>query len=317
MLYRSLAKCLRGEVMYNEPLAPYTSLGVGGPADVMVVPHDVDDVKQIIRFCYKEDIPLLFLGKGTNILIRDEGFPGIVVRIGGKISDIRYNGKLLEAESGALLSEMIEFSKRLNLSGLEFAIGIPGSLGGAIWVNAGAKTHSIGDRVKWVEVITEDGSVERLDKSEIAFSYRSTSLQFKPWFIWKAALELEKSKVEIIEEKLKYFWQRRLNQPYHLPSAGCVFKNPPGDHAGRLIDACGCKGMRIGDAMISLDHANFMVNLGNAAARDVLALIEKTRERVYQTFGIRLSLEIEIRGGHCEKGIATLLKERKQVAENF
>lgn len=296
-----LSRLVRGKVLLGEELAPHTSIGVGGKADALVVPDGIDDVREVLRFCRSEDLPLLFLGRGTNILILDDGFPGVVVKVGGKMSEVKLSAPhTVEAEAGVALSDVIELSKRLRLSGMEFAIGIPGSIGGGVWINAGAKTHSLGDVVSFVDVLDEEGGLVRLERDELSFGYRTSSFQDKDWFIWRVGLVLQPSSSEVIEEKLRYFWERRKHQPYHFPSAGCVFKNPPGAFAGRLIEMSGCKGMRIGDAMVSPNHANFIVNLGNARASDVLALIRVVRDRVRESFGVELELEIEVRGGELE-----------------
>ncbi len=293
---RLLSK-IKGIVLRNERLSNHTSIGIGGPADYLIIPEDVDDVRRVMTFSTEGEINFLFLGQGSNVLIGDDGFRGIVLKFSegrGLQSVCFLDSFRMEVQAGTPLKRLINVSQERGLSGLEFAIGIPGSLGGAIWTNAGANSHAIGSIVERVTVIKEDGEIKELSDKEIEFSYRYSTFQDKKWFIWKAVLRLEPSTPSEIAKKVRIFWEKRKKQPFSYPSAGCVFKNPPGDFAGRLIEQAGCKGLVIGGAKVSESHANFIVNIGGAKAKDVLQLMEIIRERVKEKFGIELEPEIAI-----------------------
>lgn len=288
---------IKGIVLKNENLSNHTSIGIGGPADYFIIPEDVNDVRRVMSFSAEEEVNFLFLGQGSNVLIGDEGFRGIVLKFGeGRaLQSICFpEPTKVEAQAGTPLKRLINISQEKGLSGLEFAIGIPGSLGGAIWTNAGANSHAIGSIVEKVTVIKEDGEIAELSRGDISFSYRYSSFQGKRWFIWKALLRLEPSSPAEIAKRIRMFWEKRKKQPFSYPSAGCVFKNPPGDFAGRLIEQAGCKGLVVGGAKVSESHANFIINIGGAKARDVLQLMEMIKERVKEKFGIELEPEIAI-----------------------
>ncbi len=293
---RLLSK-VKGTVLREEPLSNHTSIGIGGPADYLIIPEGVDDVRRVISFSSEEGLRLLFLGQGSNVLIGDDGFRGIVLKFaeGGSFQCVRLlDGCKLEAQAGTPLKRLINLSQEKGLSGLEFAIGIPGSLGGAIWTNAGANSHAIGNLVEKIAVVKEDGELSELNGDEVEFSYRYSTFQERKWFIWKAVLKLQPSTPASIARKIKSFWERRRKQPFAYPSAGCIFKNPPGDFAGRLIEKAGCKGLVIGGAKVSESHANFIINIGGAKARDVLQLMELIREKVREKFGVELEPEIAL-----------------------
>ncbi|MCD6362980.1 MAG: UDP-N-acetylmuramate dehydrogenase [Synergistetes bacterium] len=297
MKIRRLLSKIKGTVLREEPLSNHTSIGIGGPADYLIIPEDVDDVRRVISFSAEEGLKLLFLGQGSNVLIGDDGFRGIVLKFAevGNFQCVRLlNGCKLEAQVGTSLKRLINLSQEKGLSGLEFAIGIPGSLGGAIWTNAGANSHAIGDLVERIFVVKEDGEVSELNGNDVKFSYRYSTFQQRKWFIWKAVLKLQPSTPANIAKKIRAFWERRRKQPFAYPSAGCIFKNPPGDFAGRLIEKAGCKGLVIGGAKVSESHANFIINIGGAKASDVLQLMELIKNRVREKFGIELEPEIAL-----------------------
>lgn len=288
---------IKGIVLKGEPMANHTSIGIGGPADYFIIPEDIEDVRRIVAFCNEAGVKVLFLGQGSNVLIGDDGFRGVVVKLvdGRHFQGVYFLDQFkLEVQAGVSLKRLINLSQEKGLSGLEFAIGIPGSLGGAIWTNAGANSHAIGSLVERVTVIQEDGGIKELCDGEMVFSYRYSNFQEKKWFIWKAVLRLEPSAPAEIARKIRIFWEKRKRQPFFYPSAGCIFKNPPGDYAGRLIEQSGCKGMVIGGAKVSESHANFIINIGGAKARDVLQLMEIIKEKVKEKFGIELEPEIAI-----------------------
>ncbi len=296
MVFKAIVKDIKGKVDFDVPLRDFTSISIGGLAKAVVEPVDIEDVRRVIDFSRNEDVPLLFLGNGTNVLIVDEGFPGVVVRVAPNFGEYWVEDGSIVAEAGVSLHELIKISQNEGLSGLEFAIGIPGSLGGAIWINAGANSHSIGDIVEKVDVITQDLEYKSFSKDEIGFGYRRTVFQERPDFIWKVYLKLREASPEEIKNNILEFAERRKSQPANLPSAGCIFKNPPGNYAGKLIELAGCKGLRVGGAVVSSEHANFIVNRGDATSTDVLKLIEIIREKVRRDFGVELELEIDIKG---------------------
>ncbi|MBC7332787.1 MAG: UDP-N-acetylmuramate dehydrogenase [Synergistetes bacterium] len=288
---------IKGVVLKGEPLSNHTSIGIGGPADYFIIPEDVEDVRRVIAFCKEAGIEVLFLGQGSNVLISDEGFRGVVLKFvdGRNLQGICFLDQFrVEVQAGVPLKRLINLSQEKGLSGLEFAIGIPGSLGGAIWTNAGANSHAIGSLVEQVTVIQEDGEIKRLCNGDMFFSYRYSNFQEKSWFIWKAVLRLEPSTPAEIAKRIRVFWEKRKRQPFSCQSAGCIFKNPPRDYAGRLIEQAGCKGMVIGGAKVSESHANFIINIGGAKARDVLQLMEIIKEKVKEKFGVELEPEIAI-----------------------
>jgi len=296
MVFEAIVKDIKGKVEFDVPLRDFTSISIGGLARAVVEPVDVEDVRKVIDFSKNEDIPLLFLGNGTNVLIMDEGFPGVVVRVAPAFGKYWVEDGFIVAEAGVSLHELIKVSQSKGLSGLEFAIGIPGSVGGAVWINAGANSHSIGDIVEKVDVITRDLEYKTFERNEIEFDYRSTVFQQRPDFIWKVHLRLREASLEEIKNNILKFAERRKTQPANLPSAGCIFKNPPGNYAGKLIELAGCKGLRVGGAVVSSEHANFIVNRGDATSTDVLKLIDIIREKVRRDFGVELELEIDIKG---------------------
>lgn len=294
---------VKGEVLYNEPLSKHTSFRIGGPAEIFILPRDERDLRTIFR--NKGDTPLFILGEGTNLLVSDNGIKGIVVclREGFKTiqdpvfpDDGRETG-ILKVGSGVKMSYLAKYAARLGLSGIEGLAGIPGSLGGALIMNAGAEGHEIGTVVKSITRITSAGETQVLQKEEIEFHYRKTVFPPGDGIIVEAELELQKGDSKSIHENIDLLLTKRSNkQPLTLPNSGSVFKNPPGDIAGRLIESVGLKGFSIGDAGVSIKHANFIVNKGNASAREVLRLIEHIQNVVKEKTGIELKTEIIVVG---------------------
>ncbi|MBO8128614.1 MAG: UDP-N-acetylmuramate dehydrogenase [Peptococcaceae bacterium] len=297
--YEALFSGLKGRIVRDEPLAKHTTYRIGGPAEVFVEPYGIDDLQRVVAYAHSQSLPLTVIGAGSNLLVSDQGLPGIVVKLGKGLSRISVNGFYITAEAGARLSRITSIACENGLGGLEFLAGIPASVGGAVAMNAGAHGSQISDFIRYVSVICEDGSIEQRCKDEIEFGYRQSSLQSELVIIASATLECFPKSPTLIREETKAILDRRKRtQPLEYPSAGSVFKNPPGDTAGRLIEAAGCKGMSVGGAQVSLKHANFIVNTGTAKARDVRELIAKVRERVYNKFGIHLELEVKLLGKH-------------------
>jgi len=285
---------LKGTVQFDAPLKDYTSFRIGGPADVLVEPADIDDVARLVRQTRAQKLPLFVVG-GTNLLIRDKGIRGVVVSL-GKLRAIKEEpGAVLYAEGGVGMPTLIGYAIRHSLAGLEWAAGIPGTVAGCVVMNAGTRLGEMKDSVKAVRLVNMDGDIVDLPVSEIPFAYRRATLP--PGIVVGVWLQLKAGVRTEIEKVVKdYLHYRRDTQPLTLPSAGCVFKNPPKDSAGRVIDAAGLKGAQVGDAQVSDKHANFIVNQGQASARDVLALIRKVRAAVARKTGVKLELELKVVG---------------------
>ena len=285
---------LRGMVQFHAPLKDYTSFHIGGPADVLVQPVDVEDVIRLSRQVAEQRVPIFVLG-GTNVLIRDKGIRGVVVSL-AKLRAIKEEpGSVLHAEGGVGMPTLIGYAIRRSLAGLEWAAGIPGSVAGCVVMNAGTRLGEMKRSVKAVRVVSPNGTVNDCPAESIDFSYRQATLP--PGIVVGVWLQLKPGVRSDIEKVVKdYLRYRRDTQPLTLPSAGCVFKNPANDSAGRVVEAVGLKGASVGDACVSTKHANFIVNQGQASARDVLSLIRKVRTRVARRTGIKLELELKLVG---------------------
>jgi UDP-N-acetylmuramate dehydrogenase len=285
---------LRGRVTFGAALRAYTSFKIGGPADALVEPADVEDVRRLVVQAGAAKVPLFVVG-GTNLLIRDGGIRGIVVSL-RKLRAIREEaGDVLYAEGGVGMPTLIGYAIRRSLTGLEWAAGIPGTVGGCLVMNAGTRLGEMKDAVKAVRLVTMGGEVRDLAAASIRFQYRRARLPrgivVGVWFQLRPGVRAEIARV--VKDYLHY---RKETQPLAMPSAGCVFKNPPRESAGSLLEATGLKGMRIGDAEVSTKHGNFIVNRGHASAADVIGLIQKIRRMIKQKAGVRLDLELKIVG---------------------
>ena len=285
---------LRGSVSFQAPLREYTSFKIGGPADAVVEPVDIEDVCLVVRQARVCKIPLFVLG-GTNLLIRDGGIRGIVVSL-ARLRGIKEElGSVLYAEGGVGMPTLIGYAIRHSLAGLEWAAGIPGTVAGCVVMNAGTKLGEMKDSVKALRMVNMKGQIVDLEAAQVKFEYRRALLP--RGIVVGVWLQLKQGVRSEIERVVKdYLHYRRDTQPLAMPSAGCVFKNPPNDSAGRLIEVCGLKGVRVGDAEVSMKHANFMVNRGQASAADVMALIGKVRSKIRRRAGVRLGLELKIVG---------------------
>lgn len=285
---------IRGPVRFNAPLKEYTSFHIGGPADVLVEPADVDDVVRLVTQARAQKLPLFVVG-GTNLLIRDKGIRGVVVSL-AKLHAIKEEpGSVLFAEGGVGMPTLIGYAIRRSLAGLEWAAGIPGTVAGCVVMNAGTRLGEMKDSVKTVRMVSPEGALIEVPAAEIEFTYRRAKLP--PGIVVGVRLQLKPGVRSDVEKVVKdYLHYRRDTQPLTLPSAGCVFKNPPNDSAGRVVEAAGLKGARVGDAQVSEKHANFIVNQGAATAKDVLALISKVRRQVARKTGVKLELELKLVG---------------------
>ncbi len=296
---------IKGEIRHDEPMANHTSLRVGGPADLFIIPKDVSDLQLIFK--NHGDLPLFILGEGTNLLINDKGFRGIVIAIKNCFKSIEppvffKNAKgeeaaVVTAGAATKMSYLVKNLAKYSLTGMEDLVGIPGSLGGALIMNAGADGTEISDVVRSVTRVNAEGDLETLKKSDLKFEYRKTTFPSKGGIIVEAELELKKGDHTQIQDRIDRHLARRKNkQPLSLPNSGSVFKNPEGDAAGRLIEAAGLKGFSVGDAGVSIKHANFIVNKGAATASEVLEVIEHVRATVLEKTGVELETEVIIVG---------------------
>lgn len=285
------------ELFAHEPMSRHTSFGIGGPADILAVPTDTSALAALLQTCRQAGLPTLVIGNGTNIIVRDGGFRGVVVKLGEALGDIRRQGRRLIAQSGAGLDRLCVQAAEAGLDGLAWAAGIPGTVGGAVWMNAGANGGEVGQTVRRVTVLNTEGEHLDLTPADLDFSYRHSALQQQPLVVLEVEFELVEGLPADIRRAMYETIEKRLSrQPLKERSAGSIFKRPPGDFAGRLIDCSGCKGLTIGMAQISAKHAGFIVNVGGATANDVLQLIEQVRNRVHDEHGIWLEQEVCVVG---------------------
>jgi len=290
-----LRRELRGQVLVHEPMARHTSFHIGGPADLLVVPRDVTDLKVALAFARSEGLPVHVQGGGSNTLVRDGGIRGMVVLLSA-FQELERRGEEVAAGVGVRVSRLLAFCSRQGLAGLEILSGIPGTVGGAVWGNAGAWGGSVADRLARVHLLTAAGEESTLEREAIPARYRSSGLPAGS-VVTRAVFSLTPDDPGVIRRRISgYLVERNARQPVEFRSAGSIFKNPPGDHAGRLVEAAGVKGTRKGGAMISEKHGNFILNLGGARAAEVLALVALAQEQVRAATGIVLELEIRVVG---------------------
>lgn len=281
------------EVLVNEPLSKHTSLGVGGPADLFVIASSIDALRNVIEVASESQMPLYVLGEGTNVVVRDGGIRGMVIKIGRNLAAVSRDGNRVVAQAGARLGFLCRKCCEWGLSGLEFASGIPGSVGGALVMNAGAYEGEIAQVVEWVLAIEPDGRKRHLVRDELDMAYRHSVFQVNGMIIVEAGFMLKPDDVKAIRGRTYSVVEDRCcKQPVAGRSAGSIFKRPDGDYAGRLLEAVGAKGMRVGGAMISEKHANFIVNHDHATAGEIMELIALVRQRVHDQFGIWLQPEV-------------------------
>ncbi|KKM91029.1 hypothetical protein LCGC14_1232650 [marine sediment metagenome] len=287
---------IKGRVVIDQPTKELTSIKIGGLADLFVIPQDLDDLKKVLSFCRKGNLPFFIMGSGSKLLVRDEGFRGVIIKLGESFKSLVSNGNQVRVGAGVDLATLIDFAAKKSFPGLESLLGIPGTVGGAIARNVSAFGKTLSEKVLSVKVLDGNDNCLVLSKKDIDFGYRtSTFLHNKDWVIIEVRLELWPGKKEEIILRSKQARERRtLTQPLSFSSAGCIFKNPSSHPAGFLIEEAGCLGMKVGNAQVSLQHANFIINKGNATARDVISLIEKVRKKVEDKFAISLELELEV-----------------------
>ena len=295
-LLNTLRKLAPDRVLENAPMSRYTTFRVGGPADVLFLPASVEELCTALAAAKAEGIPVCLIGNGSNLIVRDSGIRGLVIALGEPFSELRVEGAQVWAQAGARLSAVAAAAQRAGLAGLEFASGIPGTLGGGCAMNAGAYGGELKDVLLWADVLL-DGELHRLSRDEMEMGYRSTMPLRRGAIVLSACFELRQDDPEAIQERMRDLANRRREkQPLNLPSAGSTFKRPEGHFAGALIEQCGLKGCRIGGAQVSEKHAGFIVNVGEATAADILRLIAHVQEVVLAQTGVQLETEVRVLG---------------------
>jgi UDP-N-acetylmuramate dehydrogenase len=287
-----------GKVKEMEPLANHTTMKVGGPVDVLIEPDSVESLKKAMAIIQQYEVPWRAIGRGSNLLVSDAGVEGVVIKISEGFDELHVDGETVTVGGGYSLVRLATLMSKQGLSGLEFAGGIPGSVGGAVYMNAGAHGSDMSQIMKRALILFSDGTIEWLTNEEMEFAYRTSVLQTKRRGICLAAeLQLVSgNREEIMAKMRKNKDYRRETQPWDKPCAGSIFRNPLPRYAGKLIEEAGLKGYAIGGAKISEQHANFIVNTGTATAKDVLDLIQFIKKTVYERYGIHLQTEVEMIG---------------------
>lgn len=292
------AQNIGAEVIENAPMSKYTSFKCGGNASLLIIPDSLENLRKIIDFCYSKSVDHLIIGNGSNLLVTDNGINGVVIKIGSKMSKIELiDENTIFCEAGASMKSLCMFALENSLSGLEFAYGIPGTLGGAVYMNAGAYGGEMKDVLQSCTHLSKNGELGSLEKEELNLGYRRSAYTDNGYTILSAILKLKKAdKAEIKEAMDDKLRRRKDKQPLEFPSAGSTFKRPEGYFAGALIEQSGLKGYTVGGAQVSEKHAGFVINKGGATATDVIALIGDVQNIVYEKFGVKLETEVKIIG---------------------
>lgn len=292
--YEKLCGCTSPErVKEQEPMAKHTTFRVGGPADYFVSPADSVEVKNLTELCKAEGVPYYIVGNGSNLLVSDKGYRGVIIAIGREMSRIEVRENEIRAQAGALMSQIAAAALENELAGFEFASGIPGTIGGAAVMNAGAYGGEMKDVIWQVTVLDGEGNTLVLSQDELEFGYRTSIVMKRGYIVLEVCIHLEKGNREDIFMKMEDFKQRRISkQPLEYPSAGSTFKRPEGYFAGKLIQDAGLRGFTVGGAQVSEKHSGFVINKGGATAQDVNSLMQEVSDRVYKEFGVRLEPEV-------------------------
>lgn len=284
-------------VLEQEPMARHTTFRIGGPADYFIELGNVDEIKAAVGICQEENLPWFVLGRGSNLLVSDQGYRGVILSIYKNFQNIDIQGEILTVQAGTLLTTLSGKALDASLSGIEFASGIPGTVGGAVVMNAGAYGGEMKDIVRQVTVLDQEGVVRTLTGEEMQFGYRTSLAKKKGYIVLEAILELKPGEKEQIREKMQTLKAKRIEkQPLEYPSAGSTFKRPEGYFAGKLIMDAGLRGACVGDAQVSEKHCGFVVNTGHATAADVRELMRQIQEKVQEQFGVRLEPEVRFLG---------------------
>ncbi len=286
-----------GTVLFQEPMSQHTSFHIGGPADILVIPDSVAGILRLLALAREQQLPVTVIGNGTNLLVRDKGIRGLVIKLGNALKDFQVEDKQVMFGSGLSLAFAAHIALEAGLTGMEFAAGIPGSVGGAVYMNAGAYDGEMKNIVTEVTILDRMGQSKTLSASDMAFGYRTSSIQGTGSIILSMKVKLATGNKEQIAARMAELAERRrTKQPLELPSAGSTFKRPTGNFAGTLIDKAGLKGFSVGGAQVSVKHAGFIVNNGNATCADVLQLIATVQNRVFAFAGVHLEPEVLIIG---------------------
>lgn len=290
-------KSIVGEeyIRQNESMAKHCTFRCGGEAEIYIVPGTVEELVQVIAVCKESDYPYMVIGNGSNILVRDEGYKGAIIEINNRISSIDVIGEDIVADAGAKLSAVAIAAYENDLAGFEFAHGIPGNVGGAVVMNAGAYGGEIKDVIKWVKVLNDNNEVEKIEAEDLELGYRTSVIAKKGMVVLQMCIGLQIGSAGEIGEMMQILMEkRRFKQPLEYPSAGSTFKRPEGYFAGKLIEDAGLRGYRVGGAMVSEKHCGFVINYDNAAATDILKLIQDVQDKVKEHSGVTLEPEVKI-----------------------
>ena len=296
-LLNKLEKILdKNDIKINEPMSEHIYFKVGGPVDYLLNPKKKEQVVEIINVCRNENIPYYIIGNGSNLLVKDGGIRGVVIKL-CELDNIEVKENTIISECGALLSKVSEVALDNSLTGFEFACGIPGSIGGAVYMNAGAYDGEISHVIKWAEIIDGEGKLVRMSKDELKLGYRTSYIMENGFVVIRACFELKFGDKELIKNRVDELTRRREErQPLEYPSAGSTFKRPPGYFAGKLIQDAGLKGFSLGGAAVSEKHSGFVINKGDATAKDILDLIAHIQATIKEKFGVELNTEVRIIG---------------------
>lgn len=285
------------KVRINEPMNRHTTFRIGGPADYFLLPSSSEEVKGILEICKEESLQYFILGNGSNLLVSDEGYRGVIIQLYRNYGGLTVEGTEIRAGAGVLLSQIAAAARNESLTGFEFAGGIPGTLGGAVVMNAGAYGGELKDVLKEVVVMDREGNIFTVPVEKLAMGYRTSLVKTAGYLVLEVVISLKKGSQEEIRDTMKDLADRRISkQPLEYPSAGSTFKRPEGYFAGKLIMDAGLRGYQVGDAQVSEKHCGFVINKGNATAADVLTLIENVREKVQEQFGVTLEPEVKFLG---------------------
>lgn len=297
-IYNQLCRIAGSDnVLTDEPMDKHITFRVGGNADFYVIPHSIDEVKELVGMLKSRNYPYYILGNGSNMLIGDKGYRGAIIKLYKNMSDIQIEGNIVTAQAGALLSKLAACCCEESLEGLEFAAGIPGTLGGAVVMNAGAYGGEMKDVLLSVTVLDDNGEIIELNNEQLELGYRSSIISKKGYIVLEAKLKLKNGNSEEIKNKIEQLRKKRIEkQPLEYASAGSTFKRPEGYFAGKLIMDSGLKGRCIGGAKVSEKHCGFIINTGNATAKDIKELIEFAAETVYEKFGVKIETEVKMLG---------------------
>lgn len=287
----------RERVLFEEPMSRHTTFRIGGPAEVFLMPESYGQIQKALKLCREEEIPFFVLGNGSNLLVSDSGYRGVIIQMDRNMGEICLEGKEIRACAGALLSSVAAAAKKASLTGFEFAGGIPGTLGGAVMMNAGAYGGEMKDVLKEVTVMTEEGDIRVLPAEKLEMGYRTSIIKTAGYIVLEAVISLDHGREEEIQAKMKELTDRRIEkQPLEFPSAGSTFKRPEGYFAGKLIMDSGLVGYQIGGAQVSEKHCGFVINTGGATAGDVRALMDYVISTVKEKFGVTLEPEVRFLG---------------------